>query len=975
MKDAKAADRFMGLKTALANGLDPNLVKESSRGYSLIDRHLRHLRPVATLLHWALEKLDFEAANYLLEHGAEIDLCNHEKLTVLHEVILDENEEAVAFLLERGANPNKRYPDGNHPLCLALAITHVAIFRLLVDAMSDLTTASVDKWTIVDFALLSGDHQALEILFQRDPSLKPSPWTCAELRDAPEEWTGPSSAKQLLAICTSSLLIPPSELYDIYAHVLLSRTEMHYVESGTINPTLLIKDVFQALFDAACITMPTSRVTLCQSCLSFQDFARLPSKSRRWFCIHQSRGELDECAKSCPFCRLVADAFDNADNCARKDDLCHNEGRCGGSLGHCQFCREEKAEKKNDHVSVPKDMAVTGIRLQLRHDAYYPLDPDEHTFFIAQDQQNMLTAKLPVDGIDETYLLDINNSVGLDASTGSRQTFDIAARWLDKCRNSSSHEDCQKAYPDGGDILGPQLPTRILDLTSFPNPRLVETGGTRSPYCALSYCWGDMGTNITTTRGNVSEHMEGIPTKSIPVFIQEAIIAARTLGYRYIWIDALCIIQDDPDDWDREASKMKDVYANADLTLSSLVARGCHEHLFHSRGVMTTRPIPFDIWTPKDRRPRWEKDVIHQYAVYPSFLINNDGDPEGFSGGDNVASRAPITSRGWVLQEQMLSTRMLYFGSSYILWECLCLATTDLDPSKIISPRTSGGLGSEAERKYAVQGVTYPTDYYDYDDLRHQPYGIWQSLLTSYTKRRLTKSSDRIPAFLAISKALESTIGGEFIGGVWKGEKLLESLSWNVREADDRQPKAPSWSWVSVNQTIEFDCLSRGYELAESTSLATLVSFDVQTNHSQSYVSGSITLKGTLHQKDIDLSSEDSKAFFDYRAGTVDHCYALDLVGFDRSISDDYMEDSDGDEMEWDEDSLPTVVVRLLLEPVDQSASPDLSCAFRRIGICRDEGDRNQVLEDTVLPRTDTGTAGIWNGIKWSKANRVITIV
>ncbi|KAH6956230.1 heterokaryon incompatibility protein-domain-containing protein [Fusarium avenaceum] len=920
MEVAKAADRFMGLKTALANGLDPNLVKESI-------------------------------------------------------LILDENEEAVAFLLERGANPNERYPDGVHPLCLALMISHVDIFRLLVDAMSDLTTASVDKWTIVDFALLSGDHQALEILFQRDPRLKPSPWTCAERGDAPEETTVPSRAKELLAICTSSVLIPPPELYDIYAHVLLSQTEIYRVESNTIDPKLLIKDVFHALFDTAGIIMPTSRVTLCQACLSLQKITCLPGKSKPWFCIHQSRGELDECAKSCPFCRLVADAFDN--ECVRKDNLImrHNEKRCGGWIGNCQSCREETSEEEDDHISEPNGVAVTGIRLQLRHDVHYPLDPDEHTFLIAEDRQNMLSTKIPIDGIDEMYLLNMNNPIGVDTSTGSQQTFDVAARWLDKCRDSSNHEDCRKALPDGGDTLGPELPTRILDLTTFPHPRLVETGGTRSPYCALSYCWGDMGTNITTTKGNASQHMEGIPTESIPVFIQEAIIAARTLGYRYIWIDALCIIQDDPDDWDREASKMKDVYANADLTLSSLVARGCHEHLFHPRGSMTTRPIPFNIWTPKDKRPSWEQNVIHQYAVYPSLLINNDGDPAGFSGGDNVAARAPITSRGWVLQEQMLSTRMLYFGSNYILWECLCLATTDLDPSKIISPRTSGGLGTKARGKYAVQGVTYPADYYDSDDLRYQPWGIWQSLLTSYTRRRLTKSSDRIPAFLAVSKALESSIGDEFIGGVWKGQKLLESLSWNVAKADDKQPKAPSWSWISVNQTIEFDCLRRGYGLAESTPLVTLVSFDVQTNHSQSHVSGSITLKGTLHQKEVDLSSKDSEVFFDYQAGAVDRCYALDLVGFNRIISDEYMEESDEEEMGWDEESLPTAIVRLLLEPVDQIDGFDLSCSFRRIGICKDQGDRNQGLEDAILPRTDTSTTGVWNGIKWSKANQVITIV
>ncbi|KAM0288703.1 hypothetical protein ACHAO9_006761 [Fusarium lateritium] len=977
MKHTGAEDSLMALKTALANGLDPNVIERNSRTYDVNDRYLRRFRPAGTLLHWALEKLDFEIADCLLRNGAEIDLRNHKQLTALHEVILDENEEAVAYLLENGASPDEHYPDGVHPLCMALQITHVNIFRLLANAMSDLTTPFVDDWTIVDLALLAGDHQALGILFQRNPSLEPSPWTRAGFKDVPAGWTEPSKAKQLLAVCNSASLIPPSELYETYAHALPSRTETYSVESDAVDPALLIKGTFQALYDAAGIAVPVSRVTLCRSCSSFQDLVRLPGNSRRWFQLYQSRHELEECAKSCPFCRLVVDAFENAEDTTRKGLLTEGdeEDYCEGRPGGHELSLDKEMNKETDSIPVLEDMAVSAICLQLCHDEYYPLDPDQHTFVIAQDRQKRLVVKLPVEGIDELYLLDTNDSAGLDSSTESQQSFDIAARWLHQCRSSKYHEDCQKAYPDGGDILGPELPTRVLDLATFPSPRLVETSGTRSIYCALSYCWGDSGTNITTTRGNFSSHMKGIPLESLPVFTKEALIAARSLGYRYIWIDALCIIQDDPNDWDQEASKMKDVYANADLTLSSLVAKGCSEHLFYSRGSMTTRPVPFDIWTPKDKRPEWKQDVVYQHAVYPSFLINNDGDPQGFAGVDNLASKAPITSRGWVLQEQMLSTRILYFGSNYLLWECLCRTATDIDPCQVIKPRISGGLGLDTGKKYAVQGLAHPLSTEDPDDMEYQPFGIWQSLLTSYTKRRLTKSSDRVPAFFAISKALESTIGSEFIGGIWKGEKLMQSLCWNVRDADNSQPQAPSWSWASVNQIINFDCLLEGVTLAEPTSLATLVSFDVQTNHSQSDISGSITLKGTLHQKDIDISSKSKNTFFDCQAGVVGGCYALDLIGFDRELYDDDMENLDDEDMDCEEDCSPTVIVRLLLEPVDQTAGSDLPCVFKRIGICKDQGHWNQNLDDALLPRKDTNAEGTWHGINWSKANQVVTMV
>ncbi|KAM0342610.1 hypothetical protein ACHAPU_009337 [Fusarium lateritium] len=848
----------------------------------------------------------------------------------------------------------------------------MAIFELLVDAMPDLATASLDQWTIFDIALLAGDHEALKILVRKDPNLTSSAWSY-DSKDVSRESIGPSQAKRLLAACSSDMLVPPSELYDTYVHALVSLKRTCDTEANAINLASLLKDAFQVLCDAAEITIPTSRVELCQSCESFQHSARLPGKSKPRIQIHQSREELDECAKSCALCRLVAGALDDAT--AAYDKRNHGETDIWWLA------------KSDGPDPVQGDMAATAICLQLRYDGFYPLDPDPCTFLSVWDSQERLMVKLPVGKIDEKYLLDTKGSAGIDSSTGSRQSFDIASKWMETCRGTSRHADCRRVYPDGG----PELPTRVLDLASFPDPQLIDTGGIRSTYCALSYCWGNKEENLTTTRENVSRHKEGISMASLPMFIQEALLAARTLGYRYIWIDALCIIQDDPDDWDKEASKMKDVYANADLTLSSLVAKGCNEHLFQSRGPMTTRPIPFDIWMPKIERPRWDPEVIHQPAVYPTLLINQT-EHEGFSGGGDVSSRAPITSRGWVLQEQMLSTRILYFGSSYILWECLCTTAFDLDPSQSITPSIGGAARAQSREKYAIQRVVSPWDD-DPDELEYQPYGLWQSLLTKYTERRLTNPSDRIPAFLAISESLEKAIGEEFIGGVWKGERLLESLSWNVEQADDGQPKAPSWSWASVKQAIKFNCGNRFGHLEKSTSLADLISFDVQTNRSQSQISGSITLKGTLHQREIMPSSWYHQAFFDYQQTPVDQCYALDLLGFERILTDAYIEysdddemdceedddemncEEDDDEMDWEEDEAPAVIVRLLLEPVDKTASSSPPCMFRRIGICRDVGSREQTLEDGLLPRKDSDIGGIWKVIKWSEADRVVTIV
>ncbi|KAK0705829.1 heterokaryon incompatibility protein-domain-containing protein, partial [Apiosordaria backusii] len=117
-----------------------------------------------------------------------------------------------------------------------------------------------------------------------------------------------------------------------------------------------------------------------------------------------------------------------------------------------------------------------------------------------------------------------------------------------------------------------QLPTRVIQVGSETRPpRLVETlTGTieSSQYIALSYCWG-LSQTLTTTKATYSDRLKAIPWGDIPKTIQEAIEFTQHLGVPYIWIDAVCIIQDDNADWEREAATMQNVYENALFTLSA----------------------------------------------------------------------------------------------------------------------------------------------------------------------------------------------------------------------------------------------------------------------------------------------------------------------------------------------------------------------------------------------------------------------
>ncbi|KAF1829293.1 HET-domain-containing protein [Decorospora gaudefroyi] len=158
------------------------------------------------------------------------------------------------------------------------------------------------------------------------------------------------------------------------------------------------------------------------------------------------------------------------------------------------------------------------------------------------------------------------------------------------------------------------LPTRLLDLNSLPtgkdfnrikgDPRsllsntsltLVETTpGSKGQYIALSYCWGQHLPYTTTTTSLPTHQTEGgIKYAHMPKALQDAVFLVRYLGKRYLWVDCLCIVQDDASDWEQEASRMAEVYSNAYLTLSATRARHCGESFLQARKTKDRHIVSF----------------------------------------------------------------------------------------------------------------------------------------------------------------------------------------------------------------------------------------------------------------------------------------------------------------------------------------------------------------------------------------------
>ena len=179
--------------------------------------------------------------------------------------------------------------------------------------------------------------------------------------------------------------------------------------------------------------------------------------------------------------------------------------------------------------------------------------------------------------------------------------------WVRDC--DDHHVDCLHSSKTES-----ELPTRLLDLSSLPkrnglesqqcDPRdlltdtafkIVETSpGSKGQYIALSYCWGK-GLPFTTITANLTKHKEdgGIRYAQLPRTLQNAIFLVRYLGIRFLWADCLCIIQDDKADWEREASRMADVYTNAYLTIAATRASHCGEGFLQARKVKDRRVVSF----------------------------------------------------------------------------------------------------------------------------------------------------------------------------------------------------------------------------------------------------------------------------------------------------------------------------------------------------------------------------------------------
>ncbi|KAL2758342.1 hypothetical protein ACRALDRAFT_2051938 [Sodiomyces alcalophilus JCM 7366] len=361
-------------------------------------------------------------------------------------------------------------------------------------------------------------------------------------------------------------------------------------------------------------------------------------------------------------------------------------------------------------------------------------------------------------------------------SADSEEAFTQIKSWLAAC--DANHQECQKQDfleqdPSGRRSSRREFPSRLLCIGD-DTVKLVD-GPDVAPedYVALSYCWGTSG-QLTTTTHNVTSHREGIPLDKLPLTQRQAVAATRRLGLRYLWVDALCIVQDDKSDWTREAPQMGLIYHNAYATIAAAGSSSSAGGLFHPRHPSPTRPIA----VPYRRCPSTGAAERTMFIV-PAV--------DAWLGG---LQRSVWNSRGWVFQERILSRRVVAFCGSQTFLEC-----------------QRGTVGEDGKR--ITEGKRFIATTSTNNGLGMQWHGLeqrWCLLVEDYTARKLTCADDRVMAIESLARYLVGrTASREYCAGAWL-RRSPRHLLWYCKDglAGEPSPRAPSWSWGSVDVPVEW---------------------------------------------------------------------------------------------------------------------------------------------------------------------------
>jgi hypothetical protein len=387
-------------------------------------------------------------------------------------------------------------------------------------------------------------------------------------------------------------------------------------------------------------------------------------------------------------------------------------------------------------------------------------------------------------------------------------------------------ENCIETHPTCGNGSEQPAPTRLLDVSpeDGSDVKLIEAGGTLCRYATLSHCWGQTEA-ITTTVNSLEAHKTGIAWSDLCLTFQEAIIVTRNLGLKYIWIDSLCIIQDDEVDWRKEAMQMASIYEFSHITISATLSKD------HDGGCFSKLSREFEAHRVSISAADGELTLYFRLMLpHCPYIIQSV----------EQAMEFPVIDRGWVYQERLLSPRVLHFYTNEIAWEC-----NTVNRCECLNPTASS---NQSKRALATQTnmnqIRNPKESHTHSlhpsgDLANLALR-WHEIVKEYSGLKITYEKDALPALAGLARQMMRyrEEGEKYFAGLWSRTFFYDML-WSAEDDRASRPKVyrgPSWSWIATTSPVNYD-RAHVYAIVELYA---------------EFLNGSITLAGNDHFGEVE---------------------------------------------------------------------------------------------------------------------------
>ncbi|KAI0877238.1 HET-domain-containing protein [Hypoxylon argillaceum] len=414
----------------------------------------------------------------------------------------------------------------------------------------------------------------------------------------------------------------------------------------------------------------------------------------------------------------------------------------------------------------------------------------------------------------------------------------------------TSHPQCQQSRSR-------VLPTRLLQIrknngeANFQVQLITTTAGHTGEYAALSYCWGGP-QPLQLTKSTIQDFLQQpIERGALPLGLSDAVEVAYSLELEYLWVDALCIIQDDQDDKKREINRMGDIYQNSFFTIAAATSSSVHDSFLRTRSVLNTKYRTCDVPFTLDSEDCRGSGDLGSITVVPVHAHRSDS--------------FPLNKRGWAFQEALLPLRLLVFGDLEPFVRCrtrnvihkapTCIdyAMSALRPRRIIDRLAN----SQAHER----GLFTDTKANSLDFL-------WREIVQQYTLRELSIPEDRPFAISGVIDFLAETFNDECHFGVRKSCAVI-CLLWKTESLEWRGilPDVPTWSWMSLTTPVDLETVVY-FDKSEA-----LVEWDADTSHTRLLVTCCVLEADNVYGPVSDFGSDVHQPGFE----TVEECAFLVL--------------------------------------------------------------------------------------------------